>query len=242
MHKGPNAALHLAKSLKLKLTDIRKTEMAVCPPSISIAAVRDVLKDTKIKVGAQNMYLHKYGAYTGEISAEMIKESGCEYVIIGHSERRQHFFETDTTVNHKIEFALQELLTPIVCVGETLEQRQEGHTESVIRQQYLGAMKNLDSDKAAKIIIAYEPIWAIGTGKNATVAEAEAVHKFIRDLARESFGKTISDKMIIQYGGSVKPDNAAALLGCVDIDGALVGGASLEAESFAAIIHAAEKI
>lgn len=242
MFKGPQSARQLAKSLKLKLTDIRKTEMAVCPPFISIEAVRDIIKDTRIGLGAQNIYFHKSGAFTGEISAEMIKESGCSYVIIGHSERRQYFHETDESVNRKIEFALAENLTPVVCVGETLAEREAGLTEDVIKRQYLGAMRGITASQAEKIIIAYEPVWAIGTGKNATPEQANTVHRFIRNMASDLYGKRFSDTMIIQYGGSVKPENANDLLSCEDIDGALVGGASLDADNFASIIKSAEKL
>lgn len=242
MFKGPQAARPLARSLKLKLTDIRKTEVAVCPPFVSLESVRESIKDSRIGLGAQNVYVHKSGAFTGEISAEMLKESGCTYVIIGHSERRQYFGETDASVNQKIGFALNENLIPVVCVGETLEERESGQTQDVVKRQYLGAMKGIKAADAEKIIVAYEPVWAIGTGKNATREQANEVHLFIRNLAFELFGKSLAEKMIILYGGSVKPENAHDLLSCEHIDGALVGGASLDAESFSAIIKAAEKL
>ncbi len=242
MHKGPHAAMQLAKSIKLKLTDIRKTEVAVCPPSISIESVRSIVKGSRIKLGAQNMYLHKFGAYTGEISGEMIKESGCDYVLIGHSERRQHFHETDVLVNHKIEFALNDGLTPVVCVGETLSEREKNETESIIENQIRHAFKNISEENAEKIVLAYEPVWAIGTGKNASVDEADAVHEFIRQTLMNLYTRSLADKILIQYGGSVKPENAHALLSSKNIDGALIGGASLEAESFASIVHIAEKL
>lgn len=242
MFKGPQTARQLARSLKLKLSDIRKTEVAVCPPYVSIEAVRESIKDSRIGLGAQNVYLHKTGAFTGEISAEMLKESGCTYVIIGHSERRQFFGETDASVNQKIGFALAEGLTPVVCVGETLAERESGQTQDVVKRQYLGAMKEINTADAEKIIIAYEPVWAIGTGKNATREQANEVHLFIRTLAAELYGNAFAEKMIIQYGGSVKPENAHDLLSCEHIDGALVGGASLDADSFTAIIKAAEKL
>lgn len=242
MFKGPQSARQLAKSLKLKLTDIRKTDVAVCPPFVSIEAVRDIIKDTRIGLGAQNIYLHKSGAFTGEISAEMIKDSGCTYVIIGHSERRQYFHETDESVNQKIGFALTENLTPVVCVGETLAERESHQTEDVVKRQYLGAMKSIAATDAEKTIIAYEPVWAIGTGKNATPEQANEIHSFIRNMAVNLFGKNFAEKMIIQYGGSVKPENANELLSCEHIDGALVGGASLDADSFASIVKAAENL
>ncbi|MBL7996477.1 triose-phosphate isomerase [bacterium] len=242
MFKGPQAARQLAKSLKLKLTDIRKAEVAVCPPFVSIEAVREIIKDTRIGLGAQNMYLQKSGAFTGEVSAEMVAESGCAYVIIGHSERRQYFQESDDSVNQKIGFALNEKLKPVVCLGETLSERESNRTEDVVKRQYIGAMKNIVSADAEKIIIAYEPVWAIGTGKNATPEQANEVHRFIRDLAANLYGKKFSEKMIIQYGGSVKPENANDLLSCKHIDGALVGGASLDADQFASIVRTAEKL
>jgi len=242
MYKTPQEALQLAKSLKIKLTDIRKAAVVVCPPFIDIPIVHDVLKDSRIAVGAQNLYLHKVGAFTGEISASMIKDSGCAYVIVGHSERRQHFGETDVTVNQKINFALASQLTPIVCIGETLEQRNQSETKDVIRRQFLGSMSEISLEDALKIVVAYEPVWAIGTGKNATVQEAEEVHRFIRDLAREMHGDVFAGRLTIQYGGSVKPENAEGLLSCADIDGALVGGASLDAEHFAAIVRIAETL
>ncbi len=242
MFKGPQAARQLAKSLKIKLNDIRKTEVAVCPPFVSLEAVRDVIKDSRIGLGAQNVYLNKSGAFTGEVSAEMLKESGCGYVIIGHSERRQFFHETDSSVNQKIAFVLAEGLTPVVCVGETLAERESGQTHDVVRRQYLGAMKDVKTSDAEKLIIAYEPVWAIGTGKTATPEQANEVHLFIRGLAEELYGKKFAEKMIIQYGGSVKPENAHDLLSCEHIDGALVGGASLDADQFASIVKTAEKL
>lgn len=242
MFKGPQSARQLARSLKLKLTDIRKTEVVVCPPFVSLESVRDSIKDSRIGLGAQNVYLHKSGAFTGEISAEMLKESGCSCVIIGHSERRQYFGETDASVNQKTGFVLAENMIPIVCVGETLAERESGQTQDVVKRQYLGAMKDIKGSDAEKIIIAYEPVWAIGTGKNATREQANEVHFFIRNLASELYGKAFAEKMIIQYGGSVKPENAQDLLSCEHIDGALVGGASLDADSFTAIIKTAEKL
>lgn len=242
MFKGPQAARQLAKSLKLKLTDIRKTEVVVCPPFVSIEAVRDIIRDTKIGLGAQNVYPHKSGAFTGEISAEMLKDCGCLYVIIGHSERRQYFHETDVSVNQKIGFVLTEKLTPVVCVGETLAERESNQTEAVVKRQYLGSMNGISAGDAEKIIIAYEPVWAIGTGKTATPQQANDVHLFIRNLTLDSYGKHVAEKMIILYGGSVKPENANDLLSREHIDGALVGGASLDADNFAFIVRAAENL
>jgi triosephosphate isomerase len=242
MFNGPQAARQLAKSLKLKLTDIRKTTVAICPPFVSIDAAREVLKDTRIALGAQNIYLHQSGAYTGEVSAEMIKEAGCTYVIIGHSERRQYFGESDELINQKLNFAIAQDLIPIVCIGETLDQRNGSQTKEVVTRQFLGALNNISQKDAEKIVVAYEPVWAIGTGKNATAEQADEVHKLIRSLGVELYGKQFGDSLRIQYGGSVKPDNAHALLASANIDGALVGGASLDADAFAAIIRTAENI
>ncbi len=242
MNKTPSEAMALARALKIKLTDIKKTEMGVCPPFIAIPAVTEILRGTKILMGAQNLYFQKSGAFTGEISAAMIKDAGCELVIIGHSERRQFFGETDTSVNQKIQIALAENLRPIVCIGETLEERENGRTEAVIEKQFTGAMKDLTDSQVRRLVIAYEPVWAIGTGRNATVQQADDVHRQIRALTEKMYGAGLAAELIIQYGGSVKPDNAQALLGSENIDGALVGGASLDADSFAAIVRAAETV
>jgi triosephosphate isomerase (TIM) len=242
MNKTPSEAMTLARALKIKLTDIKKTEMGVCPPFISIPAVVDILKGTKIHIGGQNVYYLKSGAFTGETSASMIKDAGCELVIIGHSERRQFFHETEETVNKKIMVALSENLRPIVCFGETLMERESGKTETVIEQQFTGAMKDLTDSHVRRLVIAYEPVWAIGTGRNATVQQADDVHKWIRSLTAKMFGDGVASELIIQYGGSVKPDNASELLSSENIDGALVGGASLDADSFAGIVKAAENV
>lgn len=242
MYKTPQEAMQLAKALKIKLTDIRKTDVAVCPPFIDIAAVRDILKDSRITVGAQNMYLQKFGAFTGEISAPMIKDAGCEWVIIGHSERRQFFHETDESVNLKIKFAVAEGLRAIVCIGETLEQRQAGETTHVIARQFSGAFNAIDATEFGKVVVAYEPVWAIGTGKNATAQEAEEVHQQVRSLIAQQYGQPLAETTAILYGGSVKPENALALLRCPNIDGALVGGASLDPEQFIAIVRTAESL
>ena len=184
------------------------------------------------------MFYEAEGAYTGEVSGPMLCDVGCQYVILGHSERRQFFAETDAKVNQKTLAALQFGLTPIVCVGETLDEREAGQTENVIEQQVRGSLANLTSEQASKIVIAYEPVWAIGTGKTATPAQAEQVHAQIRSLLCDLFGNQIAQVIRIQYGGSVKPENAGELMAQPNIDGALVGGASLKAESFAAIVQA----
>jgi triosephosphate isomerase len=242
MYKTNTEAAQLAEALKSKTTSIEKTQMIICPPATALTTVASIVKDSKIAVGAQNMYWESQGAFTGELSPEMIKSTGATYVIIGHSERRQFFSETDETVNKKTLFALQSNLYPIVCIGESLEQREEGITKDVINDQLDGALKGITADQMTRIIIAYEPIWAIGTGKTATPDQAQEVHAFIRSKLETVFDASTSNSVIIQYGGSVKPANASELLGQADIDGALVGGACLEAESFSEIIKAAESL
>jgi triosephosphate isomerase len=242
MHKNNSEALQLVRTLKMKTTGVKKARMVVCPPYTALALVSETLKDSAIEVGAQNLYWEKQGAFTGEISAEMILGTGASYVIIGHSERRQYFGETDETVNTRLKAALVNGLKPIVCVGESLAQREEGITNDVVGEQIRGALADISAEQAAGIIIAYEPIWAIGTGKTASPEQAQEVHAFIRSLLRKRYDVETSESMVLQYGGSVKPANAEELLSQTDIDGALVGGACLEADSFAAIIQAAEKL
>lgn len=215
-----------------------KVEVAVCPPSVYLHDVGAALRGSHIALGAQNMYHTDEGAYTGEISGKMLKDLGCRYVILGHSERRQLMGETDAQVNQKVHAALKVGLVPIVCVGETLDQREAGQTTAVVRTQTEGSLAGLTSEQAAGIVLAYEPVWAIGTGKTATPAQAEEVHADIRALLTKLFGAETAQKIRIQYGGSVKADNAKELLSQPNIDGALVGGASLKADSFLPIIEA----
>lgn len=226
----------LVQALKDLVKDVTNVEIVVCPPFISLHVVKDVLAGSCIGLGAQNVYWEKSGAFTGEVSAPMLKSVGCAYVIIGHSERRTYFAETDETVNKRIFAALAEGLKPIVCVGETLEERESGKTFEVIKRQIEGGLANLSVEHMASVVIAYEPVWAIGTGRTATPAQAQEVHAFIRKLLNDIFGQTTAEATRIQYGGSVKPDNAAELMSQPDIDGALVGGASLKADSFEKII------
>lgn len=214
-------------------------EVAVCPPAVYLHDVGAALRGSHVALGAQNMHAAADGAFTGEVSGGMLVDLGCRYVILGHSERRQLFGETDAAVNEKVKAALSQQLTPIVCVGETLEQRESNSTAQVIADQVHGSLANLSADEGAKLVIAYEPVWAIGTGKTATPEQAEEVHLQIRELLAGLFGQEVADSIRIQYGGSVKPDNAKELLGQKNIDGALVGGASLKADSFAAIVTAA---
>jgi len=215
-----------------------RAETVVCPPFTSLAAAAKLLKGSHIALGAQDMSQHVKGAYTGEISAELLLTLGVRYVILGHSERRQYQFETDGLVNVKTRAALAAGLMPIVCVGETLDQRENGHTESVIREQIQGTLAGFGAPELLRIVIAYEPVWAIGTGRTATPDQAQEVHRFIRQLTARIDAAT-SQELPILYGGSVKADNARGLLGQPDIDGALVGGASLKADEFVEIINAA---
>lgn len=239
MYTTASEAVKLVESLKTLVQNLNGVEIAVCPPFVNLIPVAQVLKGTSIRLGAQNMYWEDEGAFTGEVSAKMLKEAGCHFVILGHSERRQYFGETNETVNKKIKKALASGLYPIVCVGETLDEREKGMTEKVIHSQLEGCFQGLNSSDMQKIVIAYEPVWAIGTGRNATPEQAEEVHRFIRRWMESRFGKETTDVVRIQYGGSVKPENAMALLSQPDIDGALVGGASLKAESFKAIAKSA---
>ena len=213
--------------------------MVVCPTATSLVAVNAALEGSPIGLGAQNMHWEASGAYTGEVSAEMLLTSGCTYVILGHSERRQYFAETDETVNRKLVAALEAGLKPIVCVGESLEQREAGQIEAVVLGQVEAGLKGLSAEDAAKVVLAYEPIWAIGTGKTATSAQAEEVHALIRGKLSALYSDAVAAQIRIQYGGSVKPDNAVELFSQENIDGGLIGGAALDAEGFAAIVKAA---
>lgn len=214
-------------------------DVIICPPYISLSEASKLIKGTEIKLGAQNMYFEESGAFTGEVSASMLKSVGCEYVIIGHSERRTIFGETDELINKKIKKALSAGFKPIFCVGELLEERETGITNDVIKKQLLLGLTDITDNEMKNIIIAYEPVWAIGTGKTATPAQAQEVHEFIRDLIEIDYSLEIANDVTIQYGGSVKPDNAKELLSQKDIDGALVGGACLKADSFLGIIKGA---
>ena len=214
-------------------------DVIVCPPFTSLMEASSLLKNTTIKLGAQNMFYEDSGAYTGEISASMLKSVGCEYVILGHSERRTFFYDTNEVINKKIKKALESGLKPIFCIGETLEQREKNVTIEVIKQQLTIGLNDISENSLSNIIVAYEPVWAIGTGRNATPEQAEDVHKYIRSWIKEKYSSNVAESLVIQYGGSVKPDNAKELLSQKDIDGALVGGACLKAESFMSIIKAA---
>ncbi|MFB3918576.1 MAG: triose-phosphate isomerase [Candidatus Velamenicoccus archaeovorus] len=240
MNKTTVEAIELANGLKRDLYDIDAIGIIVCPPFTAIDEVAEVVYQTNIGLGAQNMHWEDAGAFTGEVSAPMLKELGCGYVILGHSERRQYFHETNEIVNKKLRSALKHGLTPIVCVGESLEEREAGRTFDVIRDHVTNSLKGLDKEEIKKVIIAYEPVWAIGTGKTATPDQAQEVHRFIRDLLEKAYTREIADEITIQYGGSVKPGNIKELISQKDIDGALVGGASLDVKSFAEIVKGAQ--
>jgi triosephosphate isomerase len=236
MYKTSDQTRDFFRDFAPLIADHTRDEIAVCPSFVSLPAAVEATKGSNIAIGGQNLHWEKEGAYTGEISAGMLLAVGCTHVIIGHSERRQYFGETDDTVNLKLKIALEAGLTPIVCVGEVLEEREAGLTEDVLRRQCLRAFHAISGRKAGKLVVAYEPVWAIGTGKTATPQLAAEAHVLIRGEAAKAFGDKLADSLRILYGGSVKPENAKALMSEEEIDGALVGGASLNANSFAAII------
>jgi len=239
LQKTVAEATAMVRDLRGLVSVIRdQVEIAVAPPFTAIYPVAKALEGSNIKVAGQNCYWESKGAFTGEIAPEMLKEAGCAYVIIGHSERRQFFHETDETVNKRVKAAFKAGLTPILCVGESLAERESGQTLAVVERQTNGGLAGLSADLAKSIVIAYEPVWAIGTGKVATTQQAQEVHASIRKLVASAYGPALAAGVRIQYGGSVKPDNAAELLAQPDIDGALVGGASLKAEDFAKIVKA----
>jgi triosephosphate isomerase len=233
-------ATDLVAGIKNSLPENPPVDVVVCPPFTALKAVSDEITGTPIDLGAQNMHWEKSGAYTGEVSPEMLREVLCNYVILGHSERRSYFGETDEIVNKKAKAALEMSLRPIVCVGETLEEREAGQWKQVCETQVRGSLAGLGPKGWAETVIAYEPVWAIGTGKTASPEQAQEVHAFIRGIVRDMAGEAIADAMRIQYGGSMKPANARELLGQPDIDGGLIGGAALKADSFVEIIKAAE--
>ncbi len=236
MHYTIDEAVKLVEELKPLVKDA-KCEVVVCPTFVCLDAVKEAVEGTNIKVGAQNMHFEEKGAYTGEVSGEMLKSINVEYVIIGHSERRQYFAETDETVNKKIKAAFKYGLKPIVCVGETLEEKEAGKTAEIITNQTKLALEGLTNEQVENTIIAYEPIWAIGTGKTATSEDANNSIKEIRNKIAEIYGQDTASRVIIQYGGSVKSTNAKELFEMSDIDGGLVGGASLKAEEFSKIVN-----
>jgi triosephosphate isomerase len=229
----------LAAAIAAKVGAANDVEVAVCPPALYLEAVGKALAGSAVGLGAQNCYHEAKGAFTGEISPQMLIDVGCKYVILGHSERRAIFQETNQAINKKVHAALAAGLTPILCVGETLAERQANRTSAVVREQMEGSLAGLSADQMLKIVIAYEPVWAIGTGVVATPEQAEAVHADLRSLLETRYNSEVASKVRIQYGGSVNAENAATLLGQPNIDGALVGGASLKADGFLAIVAAA---
>lgn len=241
MNKTASETKKFAEELKALLPKAKWCDIVVCVPSVNIAAALKGFKDARVSVGAQNVFYEKSGAYTGEVSADMLKDLGVKYVIIGHSERRQYFGETDFTVNRKVLAALEAGLHPIICVGETLEQRELGITMELIALQVKSALAGVPAEKLRKCVIAYEPVWAIGTGKTATGEQAAEVCTYIRSLIRAQYGARIARSVTIQYGGSMKGSNAHELLSHEDIDGGLIGGASLDPKALMEIVHAANQ-
>jgi triosephosphate isomerase (TIM) len=233
-------AVALAKGVAEGVGAADGVDVAVCPPAVYLDAVGTALKGSRVGFGAQNMYHEAKGAFTGEISAAMLLDLGCKYVILGHSERRHVLGETDQAINKKVKAALAAKLIPIVCVGELLAEREAGQTGDVIRRQFDGSLAGLSADEMTQIVIAYEPVWAIGTGKTASPEQAEEVHADLRRIMAGRYNKEVAEAVRIQYGGSVTPENAAQLLAQPDIDGALVGGASLKTAGFLAIVAAAK--
>lgn len=239
MNKTTVEAESLILALNAELAHFRDVDVVVCPPFTALQKVSGLLQGSHIDLGAQNMHWEKNGAYTGEISAEMLRDLYCHYVILGHSERRQYFGETDDMVNKKTKVALASSLHPIVCVGETLEEREAGKVEEVITTQVTGSLAGLSSKELLDTIVAYEPVWAIGTGRTASSEQAQEVHALIRKVLGTLADDTVAQSVRIQYGGSVKPSNAKELFGMPDIDGGLIGGAALDAKSFIDIVKAA---
>jgi len=235
MNKTPSEARELVTALSPLVADA-KCDVVVCTPAVNFAAVSEAIRGTNIKLGAQNMHWKESGAYTGELSAAMLKECGCEYVILGHSERRQYFGETDATVNLRTLAAVKAGLTPIICVGEKKEEREAGYTNALVTYQTLIALAGLTPEQVAKVVIAYEPVWAIGTGLTATDEQANETIGVIREAVRSAYGDA-ADEVRIQYGGSMNPKNCKGLMAQSEIDGGLIGGASLKAEDFSKVVH-----
>ena len=236
MHKTTSEAVETAGELAKLVADSRDVDIMIAPVFTALDPVSKVIKNSKVGLGAQNLHWEKEGAYTGEISAQMLVSAGCQYVIIGHSERRQYFGETDETVNKKIQAAITADLIPVFCVGETEVEREAGQTFSVLDKQVKKGLEGKFAEDLGTLVIAYEPVWAIGTGKTATKEQAQEAHQYIRSLLDKSYGNAFSQTIRILYGGSVKPDNVTQLMQMPDIDGALVGGASLKADSFSQIV------
>ena len=236
MYKTCSEAVETARHLVKLVADAKDVDIMIAPQFTALAPVSEIIRGSLVSLGGQNLFWEKEGAYTGEISAEMLIAAGCSHVIIGHSERRQYFGETDDTVNKKINSAIKGQLTPVFCVGETEKERESKDTFSVLDKQVTKGLEGFSSDQLGKLVVAYEPVWAIGTGKTATSDQAQEVHQFLRSMLEKIFGDSFSKTIRILYGGSVKPGNIAELMAMPDIDGALVGGASLDAETFSKIV------
>ena len=236
MNKNTSESIDLANSVKRAVYDIGEVEIVLCPPFTSLSDVKEIIMDTNVKLAGQDVYWEKEGAFTGEISCGMLKHIGCEYCIVGHSERRQFFGETNQTVNKKAKALLAEGLKPIVCVGEKLEDRKKNKTFDVIKDHVENSLAGISKEDILNVVVAYEPVWSIGTGVNATKEQAQEVHKYIRGLLAKMYDDQAARSIRIQYGGSVKPENIKELISEEDVDGALVGGASLKADSFVGII------
>jgi triosephosphate isomerase len=239
MNLNGRQAVELAEALKQQIGAVADVRLAVCPPFVYVRSVADVLEGSKIIVGGQNIFDRADGAYTGEISGAMLLDAGCRCVILGHSERRHVIGEPDEFINRKVRRALEVGLEPILCVGETLDEREAGRTEEVVASQFRAGLAGVSAAQMPTVTIAYEPVWAIGTGKTATPQQAEEVHAVLRGLLADSYGAEVSEETVVQYGGSVKPENAAELMSMPNVDGALVGGASLKADAFVGIVRAA---
>lgn len=238
MHKTVGEAVELVNGLKARVGDVTAVDVAVCPPAMALQAVIEAAKGSNIQVGAQNCHWLEQGACTGEIAPGMLADLGCQWVIVGHSERRHDFNEPDIWLNQKVKAGLKAGLKVMFCIGETLPEREGGWMDVVLEGQVMGGLAGLSEGQLDSVVLAYEPVWAIGTGVTATEGQAQEAHVFVRGVVKKYFGAAAAEKMRIQYGGSVKPGNAAGLLGQADVDGALVGGASLKADSFAEIITA----
>jgi triosephosphate isomerase (TIM) len=242
MFTNAATARQLATAVVRGLGDEKRVAVAVCPPAPYLSLVGEALKGSSVALGAQNCYHEKEGAFTGEVSPAMLVDVGCRYVILGHSERRQKFGESDAFINRKVHAALAAGLEVILCLGETLEERQSNRTEAVLETQLNGSLAGVDAAALRRVVLAYEPVWAIGTGQNATPEQAQQAHAFLRGQIRARFGQEAASMLLIQYGGSVKPDNAATLFRQPDVDGGLIGGASLNADQFLAIVRAATEV
>ena len=230
-------AVELAKGVVAAVGSNTDVDIAVCPPYVNLSSVYEVIKDSNIKLGAQDVHWEKHGAYTGKICCGMLKSVGVTYVIVGHSEQRTYFHETDETVNKKIKAVLAAGLLPIICIGETLDERKSGRMETVVETQTRGTFADIAKEDALKCTIAYEPVWAIGTGETATPQQADEAHRFVRNIVADIYDEETAESIRIQYGGSMKPGNAKELLALPDVDGGLIGGAALKADSFAGIVN-----